>query len=205
MITCYFVRHGQTDYNKRGIVQGSGIDSSLNEEGRAQAAAFYRTYGHLSFDKVFASNLQRTHQTLAPWMEAGYTFERKDGLNELNWGVHEGKKPSPEQHREFRHTLEKWADGNLSAKVADGESPIEAWDRAKGFFDHLRADYENHQLLLCSHGRQLRVILSNLVDGDMRHMEKYSHSNTGLSVVIFDRDGSVHVEKVNNTDHLVAI
>ncbi|MFT5802452.1 MAG: broad specificity phosphatase PhoE, partial [Nonlabens sp.] len=29
----YFIRHGQTDYNLRGIVQGSGIDSELNENG----------------------------------------------------------------------------------------------------------------------------------------------------------------------------
>ncbi|MEM6877731.1 MAG: histidine phosphatase family protein, partial [Bacteroidota bacterium] len=33
--TVYIVRHGQTDYNLRGIVQGSGVDSSLNDTGRA--------------------------------------------------------------------------------------------------------------------------------------------------------------------------
>ncbi len=202
MITLYFVRHGQTDYNKKGIVQGSGIDSSLNEEGRAQASAFHGHYGHLTFDQLFASNLQRTHQTLHPWTSGGYELLKDDGLNELNWGVHEGKNPSASQRAEFHDTLRIWAGGDLHAKVLEGESPIEAWNRAEGFFSQLRKDYLNHNLLLCSHGRQLRVILSNLIDGDMTQMEKYSHHNTGLSIVKIDRDGKAHAEMVNDTKHL---
>ena len=30
----YIIRHGETDYNKAGMVQGSGIDSDLNDLGR---------------------------------------------------------------------------------------------------------------------------------------------------------------------------
>lgn len=203
MITLYFVRHGQTDYNKKGIVQGSGIDSSLNEAGRAQAKAFFGKYRHLAFDQVFASQLQRTHQTLAPWTsEGGYSLRKDAGLNELNWGVHEGKEPSAAQKQEFYDTLALWADGQLSSKVVQGESPIEAWNRAEGFFTQLRKDYLNHNLLLCSHGRQLRVILSNLIDQDMTKMEKYSHHNTGLSIVKIDREGKAHAELVNDTSHL---
>ncbi|NDE62419.1 MAG: histidine phosphatase family protein, partial [Cyclobacteriaceae bacterium] len=39
----YLVRHGQTDYNLQGVVQGSGIDAPINATGRAQAEAFFRT------------------------------------------------------------------------------------------------------------------------------------------------------------------
>jgi broad specificity phosphatase PhoE len=34
--TIYFIRHGETDWNKQGLIQGS-IDTDLNEHGRAQA------------------------------------------------------------------------------------------------------------------------------------------------------------------------
>ena len=37
----YLVRHGQTDFNLKGIVQGSGVDASINETGLKQAQAFY--------------------------------------------------------------------------------------------------------------------------------------------------------------------
>jgi probable phosphoglycerate mutase len=40
--TIYLIRHGETDYNRRGVVQGSGVDSDLNEMGQAQATAFFR-------------------------------------------------------------------------------------------------------------------------------------------------------------------
>jgi probable phosphoglycerate mutase len=40
----YIIRHGETDFNKLGIVQGSGIDSDLNPRGVQQAANFYAFY-----------------------------------------------------------------------------------------------------------------------------------------------------------------
>ena len=202
MITLHFLRHGQTDYNLKGIVQGSGIDSTLNEEGQEQARAFYRHYQHLRFDAVYASLLQRTHQTLAPWTESGYQLEPSIGLNELNWGIHEGAQPSEKQRSEFDLTLQQWSSGNLHAKVDEGESALEAWNRAEGFFTQLRKDYVNHNLLLCSHGRQLRVILSSIIDKDLTKMEKYSHHNTGLSIIKIDRDGVAHPELLNDVSHL---
>lgn len=40
----YFLRHGETEQNLLGIVQGSGIDSHLNENGLQQASLFYEKY-----------------------------------------------------------------------------------------------------------------------------------------------------------------
>ncbi|HYG15236.1 MAG TPA: histidine phosphatase family protein, partial [Bacteroidia bacterium] len=39
--TIYLVRHGETEFNRMGIVQGSGVDSELNETGRKQADLFF--------------------------------------------------------------------------------------------------------------------------------------------------------------------
>ena len=52
--TIYLIRHGQTDFNKQGIVQGSGVDSSLNDEGHAQARKFFEAYHHINFDKFMS-------------------------------------------------------------------------------------------------------------------------------------------------------
>jgi bisphosphoglycerate-dependent phosphoglycerate mutase len=67
----YIIRHGETDLNKQGIIQGRGIDSDLNDTGRAQAAAFYAMYKDLTFDKVYTSALKRTHQTVKGFIDAG--------------------------------------------------------------------------------------------------------------------------------------
>ncbi|MCZ6694862.1 MAG: histidine phosphatase family protein, partial [Bacteroidetes bacterium] len=71
----YLIRHGQTDFNNRGVVQGSGIDSSLNETGYKQAQAFFDAYQQVPFQKIYTSSLQRTTQTVKPFIDKGIPFE----------------------------------------------------------------------------------------------------------------------------------
>ena len=40
--TIYLLRHGETRYNREGIVQGSGVDSELNQLGAEQARALLK-------------------------------------------------------------------------------------------------------------------------------------------------------------------
>ena len=40
----YIIRHGETELNRLGIVQGRGVDASLNETGITQAEAFFQKY-----------------------------------------------------------------------------------------------------------------------------------------------------------------
>ncbi|HCZ37344.1 MAG TPA: histidine phosphatase family protein, partial [Cytophagales bacterium] len=61
----YLIRHGQTDFNLKGIVQGSGVDSSLNAKGMAQAQAFFEMYKHIKFDKIYTSTLKRTRESVS--------------------------------------------------------------------------------------------------------------------------------------------
>ena len=202
MTTIYFLRHGETDYNRQGIVQGSGINSDLNELGRKQAQYFFEAYNHIKFNAVYASQLKRTHQTLAPWTSLGHDPVVDSALDEFNWGIHEGRKPHAEHKDEFKQILKQWSEGNLLAKVDKGETPVDAWSRAESFFKLLPEKHPDQTLLLCTHGRQLRVILSSLLDGDMRHMEKYSHSNTALSIVKWPKSGQPELLKLNDTSHL---
>jgi len=72
----YIVRHGETDFNRKGIVQGGGVDAPLNELGRQQAQAFYDIYKDVLFEIVLTSKLQRTHQTVQPFLEMGLAGSR---------------------------------------------------------------------------------------------------------------------------------
>src|SRR4051812_42108163 len=93
--TIYIVRHGQTDLNKQGIVQGRGRDTNLNEEGRSQAQQFYKAYQHVAFDKIYISELKRTQQSIQPFIDKGIPYEKLSGLDELAWGILEGKPSTP--------------------------------------------------------------------------------------------------------------
>ena len=60
----YIIRHGLTDWNKNGRLQGR-VDTSLNDEGRAQAEAARQRFEELGvkFDRVYTSHLQRAMDT----------------------------------------------------------------------------------------------------------------------------------------------
>jgi len=59
----YFIRHGQTDWNKVHRLQGQ-IDIPLNEEGRSQALEVQPLLSNLEIAHVFYSPLSRTQETM---------------------------------------------------------------------------------------------------------------------------------------------
>ena len=61
-VTIYVVRHGETDWNLQGRIQGS-TDNSLNAKGREQAAAIAAQLAQLSIDQISTSGLSRAIQT----------------------------------------------------------------------------------------------------------------------------------------------
>jgi probable phosphoglycerate mutase len=195
----YIIRHGQTDFNAKHIIQGSGIDSDLNHIGRSQREAFFQKYQHVPFEAVLTSNLKRTHQTVLPFIEKGLNWERHSTINEMNWGVHEGKKGTPAMREEYIRMVGEWKKGNYNFRITGGESAKELADRLQIFVNHLKVRKEE-KILVCSHGRAMRCMMAVLKEEALYEMEQYNHSNTGLYKVIFD--GKFHFDLIDDTSHL---
>ena len=58
----YFVRHGETDYNKQGRAQGH-MDIPLNETGLMQAKTVAKALKNTKLDVIYSSPLQRAKVT----------------------------------------------------------------------------------------------------------------------------------------------
>lgn len=65
----YFVRHGETQSNRDGIIQGQ-LDTELNEEGREQAVLVANALGGIPFDYAFTSDLKRALSVSATYVTA---------------------------------------------------------------------------------------------------------------------------------------
>ena len=87
-LTVYVVRHGQTDWNKDGRIQG-GTDNPLNATGREQAATMARTLADVRLDAVYVSSHQRARQTAAVF-EGRAPIVAMDELRERFFGKFEG-------------------------------------------------------------------------------------------------------------------
>jgi probable phosphoglycerate mutase len=199
----YIIRHGETDFNRQGIVQGGGVDSSLNELGRQQAQAFYESYGDVSFEAVLTSTLQRTHQTVQAFLKKGLRWEQFADINEMNWGYQEGKEPTPDMTTEFQLIKEAWSRGELDERIPGGESAAELGARLDRFITHLKQRPEQ-TLLVCSHGRAMSAMMCLLHGLPLQEMNQYFHYNTGLWKVHFD-SSTFSFELKNDTRHLESL
>jgi len=197
----YLIRHGQTEFNKMGIVQGRGVDSSLNEVGIAQADRFYKHYETLPFEKIYISRLKRTKETVSRFIDQGIDFEALPGLDEIHWGSKEGKPFNERDHQEYRNVTTQWQQGSTHIKIAGGESPDDVKARQQESLDHIMSNQNERTILICMHGRALRVFMCLLLNYPLKHMSLFPHYNTGLYCITYT--GSYYrVDTVNSLWHL---
>lgn len=202
----YIIRHGETDYNRRGVVQGSGVDADLNEMGLAQADAFFQAYQHVAFDNVYISALQRTLQSVQPFIHLGLPYERHAGLNEISWGVMEGKVPGNIDDAYYRDLTQSWAAGNTARAAEEGESPEQVRDQQKPVIDLILSRPDETTVLVCMHGRAMRVLLTWLLNEPLADMDQFEHSNLCLYQLDYDYGTQQFtIELANDTAHLMSL
>lgn len=176
----YLIRHGETEYNKRGIVQGSGIDADLNETGRNQAEAFHKKYGDVPFEKVYTSALIRTHQTVEKFLKKGIPHDILAELNEISWGEKEGLEPTTEDSAYYADLLKNWREGQINMRPEGGESPVEVADRLNVGMRKIIENTNEKLILIAMHGRAMRVLLSQISNLPLTEMDTFPHQNTCL-------------------------
>lgn len=183
----FILRHGETDQNRNGIVQGRGINSTLNETGLRQSKAFYHQYKNIEFDHIRCSSQQRSYQTIQHFDSSDRPILRDSRLDEIGWGEHEGKAGDPELMEKYYRIINSWSNGNYSDAAQGGESAWELSLRLQSFLEEVHTlDFKN--ALICTHGRTLRAMICLLKKQELMHMELVYHSNTGLYVAEFNND-----------------
>jgi probable phosphoglycerate mutase len=215
-VTLYLTRHGETAENAAGLVQGRGLDPDLNAVGRAQAVALAQRLASVPLAAVVTSTQKRSQQTAEPTLalHPGATLIVRAGIDEMDWGVHEGRGFTPTSRDEattasYDRLNEQWAAGATDVRVEGGESPDEVWARVRPVLVELGEAYPEADVLVVSHRRLLRILLAGaLPGGDLSRMHDYPHGNAALSVL--DVPGGilgpdVRLVHLADTAHLAAL
>lgn len=200
----YFVRHGETEYNRQNIVQGGGIDSEINATGRQQAEALAQRLASASIDVVYASTLRRAKQTAdilaQPHEPVSKTYLRD--LEEMGWGIFEGEPPSPERDQAMEAVKSQWRQGAFDRQIEDGESILDVQRRAVRAVHHILTREAGRTVLVVTHGRYLRVLLATLLEEyDLEQMHELDHSNTCVNRLLY-RGDRFQADLLNCTAHL---
>ncbi len=196
----FLIRHGETDFNKTGIVQGSGIDSSLNRNGLTQARMFFNKYKNTPFEKIYTSALQRTIQSVQLFIDLGIPHEILTGLNELSWGITEGVPFSEKSNQLYYNIIESWKQGNITRFMDGGESPVQVKARQEEAINKILAGNEK-LVIICTHGRAMKILLSWLTGNEISDMDKFDHDNFSLYQLNFNGN-KFSIEVSNDRSHL---
>ena len=161
MRTVLLWRHGNTDWNNDGRIQGQ-IDSQLNERGRAQAVAAAERLAALKPRLIISSDLSRSWDTAAPLAQlTGLTVEREPRLRERNFGLWETLTHAEVKQR-FPETWARWVEGDPDP--GDGLEPLA--DLGKRVAEVIRQAHERNPdglTILVTHGGSVRWGLSALL------------------------------------------
>ena len=203
MMKIILIRHGQTEWNSIGKMQGSS-DVQLSQEGIHQARLLAAHFPFQRVDAIYSSPLSRAHTTasiLANKFNLHVQIEPK--FRETSFGNWEGMllrdlaKADPENFEKFFMQPEE-------LKIPNAETFLQTQERAMDAIQKIISQHkeeENSHIIIVAHGAVNRTILCAFLEMSLNKMWAIAQFNTALNILRED-DGNWIVELMNGTVHL---
>ena len=202
----YFVRHGRTEWNEEGRIQGANGDSPLLESSIQQLEALGQHLSRTYFDAAYSSDLLRaahTAQILLKQNQHPITLQETPALREWRLGRLEGRKIMelkalyPEEMRAFRHNLSQF-----HHNLFDAESLSDTTKRTCDFVKNLKGK-EFDTVLIVGHGANLTASIQTLLGYKPEELRKNGGlDNASVTILTTDDFEHYHLEKWNDTSYL---
>ncbi len=181
----YLLRHGETEYSRRGSFCGA-LDPGLTPEGQRMAQAFADAYGSMSWTNVYVSPMKRAVETAQPLCDAlRLTMQLRDGLREIAYGEWEDKELDYVHHH-YEQDYIRWQTDPAWNPPTGGETAIQIAARALSVITEIESGYKSGNVLLVSHKATIRIILCSLLGIDVgRYRDRINTLAASVSVVKF--------------------
>lgn len=174
----YLFRHGETKYTPEYRYLGV-TDLPLSESGRQKLQAIHGLSPHV----VYTSPMKRTRET-ADIFFPGTAQIPVTGLEEMNFGVFEGRNYKEMEHDE---QYRKWVDSNCEDRCPGGETRAEFTERVVKAFVPLvdRALEENQEeLTVVAHGGTIMSILYAFAEPEMGYFSRMTPAGGGQLLTV---------------------
>ena len=208
----YLIRHGETDWNVEGRIQGGGHDIPLNENGRAQAAAVAQEMHDIPLTVICSSPLSRAKDTADILMQDHPTTiahrVMDEGLQEMGFGEFEGfDHLNPETDVEllnhFKSFERKIDEDPDFAFPGGGESLRMVEKRACQALQNLLDKYpDDKHIAVVSHGRTNKIMIASVALQDVRKFRWVKQKNTAVSVLDVDTNGNFIIRMLDYFEHV---
>lgn len=204
-INVYLIRHGKTEWNIEGRLQGSQ-NSDLVEEGINGAKITGKALENIPFAACYSSMQKRAQDT------ANYIIGNRAiphfhhrGLNEFDFGIWEGRKSADlANHPEY--ILLRTQPEQYQAIESKGEIIEQLYQRAMQAFNEIIQRYKDgDNVLIVSHGMTLTLltaVLKGLPWQEFRNLDKHQFvMNTAINIVKVE-NGQTELITFNDVSHL---
>ena len=200
-IRLYLIRHGQTDWNLEGKIQGCH-DISLNEMGRKQAELLAEGMKKRPITEIFSSRQKRALETAwAIGRSQGVKVTVIDGLEEVEFGEWEGM-TWDEISREYPKEFEIWCTEPSKITPPGGESRPEIYKRIRRALKEI-VERARGNAAIVSHGAALAYMVSVMLEKDLGSHDEIIVKNVSISTVEYDREiGRYTMLEANDVSHL---
>lgn len=198
MINLYLIRHGQSQYNSQGLIQGQR-DISLSDNGRSQVRALAkRLQLTSSIDLIITSDLKRASETAAIINEYIPSPVVSDARwREILWGDWEGKSwPEVAHHPTFKTYLEEW----YEYRGHGGESWSQTAQRVAAALAEIEQTCEGKRVAVVTHGGLSRIALIVALKLTPRYYP-FSSDNTSITE-LWLQDKVWRLKRLNDSAHL---
>ena len=176
MMLLYIIRHGETDYNVEGRLQGWS-DIPLNEKGRKLAEVTGKALKDVPFDLVITSPLERAVETAKLVIgdrKVPFVVDRR--IIECGNGEWEGLNKEEIEAKGFGEEYEKIRTDPMKYKGGPGGETIkQVLKRTAEFLDEILANpqYQDKTILISLHGGSMRAMLNRFYE----NKEDFWHGN----------------------------
>ena len=214
----FLIRHGETDWNAEGKLQGGGFDIELNKNGTRQALQAAEelaptSMGAPSLGIVASSQLLRARYT-ADAIAAKHPSAQRvilAGLGEMRFGDFEGlalrgpecTKERMDRFLQINNAMKQ--DPNVRWPGKDGESLAEVEERSVSALNEILAMNEaanNQYIGVVAHGRTINIMLASLLEKDCRLFSKFRQRNCSINVLDVSPSMEYKSLILNYNDHI---
>ena len=198
VLRIYLARHGQTEWNAVGRMQGSA-DIPLDETGRRQARDLAERLAGIPLDAIYSSTLQRSGQT-AEAFRGRAPIQALAGLNEQSVGAFTGltQDEGDRARREAFERRRKDPDDTLDG----GESARQHFARVDATVKEIRAHHAAGNILIVGHGGTNVHVLRSLLGLTAEQAASIDQANDEVYVVELRPGHPPTLWKLIPPDHL---
>lgn len=194
------IRHGETHWNKDGLVQGGDSDIELNDTGMEQARKLAAFLKNESIIAILSSPLQRaiaTADVIANQHQL--PVEVDQGLKELRVGDLEGMSIS-NLRTTFSRFLLQWRQDGEAMKLPNGESLVDLQQRAWKVIEGLLEKHKDGTAVVVSHYFVTLTIILKALNLPLDCLTKFKLDLGGVSILEF-RDYGARLVTFNVTSY----